>query len=168
MEASSMYNIRTLNIWRNSETRDIFRCKEVVLESDASNRKESDLSMKMEMIFDEILQLVPTVNIVEIKEQRGGKLRFPIYLNEKLNETELDVLDLSVRSSNCLHRAGFRTVGDLVNQINGSDDLKRIRNCGAKSVDEIMEKLFCYQYSQMGQEKKLKYINRILELNSEN
>lgn len=44
----------------------------------------------------------------------------------------------------------------------------RFRNCGAKTVDEIMEQLFCYQYSQLKEEKKIKYIRRILELNKSN
>lgn len=73
---------------------------------------------------------------------------------------------LSMRSGNCLHRAGYRTIGEIVEGIESSEDLKRIRNCGAKSVDEIMEKLFCYQYSLIDNSKKVSYINRVLELNS--
>ena len=115
----------------------------------------------------EIMFLVPDVDILEIKKRRGGKFRFPIYLNDKLSSTEIDALELSVRANHCLHRAGFTIVGDLVANINGSEDLKKIRNCGAKTVDEIMEQLFCYQYMQLKEEKKVKYIRRILELNRE-
>ena len=124
------------------------------------------MSIKSEMIFKEIIQLVPTANLAEIKHRRGGKLRYPIYINEKLKSVDLEVLELSMRANNCLHRAGFETIGDLVEKINGSEDLQRIRNCGAKTIDEIMEKIFCYQYSLLSQEKKVKYINRILELNT--
>lgn len=121
--------------------------------------------MEMEKIMMEMMQLVPAANWKEIKERKGRKLRFPIYLNATLNETELDALDLSQRSNNCLHRVGFQTIGDLVNRINGSEDLMKIRNCGKKSVDEIMEKLFCYQYRSLKDEKKVQYIKRVLELN---
>ena len=79
----------------------------------------------------------------EIKKKRG-KLRFPIYINEKIRTTELETLELSVRSSNCLHRAGYKTIGELVEAIESSDDLRKIRNCGARSIDEIMEK---YNYN---------------------
>ncbi len=120
---------------------------------------------KSQEIFNEILAIVPNANFSEIKARRKGKLRFPIYINSKLKETEIGVLDLSQRSSNCLRRAGYSTIGELVEAINGIEDLKKIRNCGAKSVDEIMEQLFCYQYSQIDKDKKVKYINAVLELN---
>ena len=123
------------------------------------------MNRKCELIFKEILKEYPSADLAAIKEKQGGAFRFPIYLNQALNETDLDVLILSTRSLNCLHRAGFTTVGDLVNKINGREDLKRIRNCGKKSVDEIMEQLFCYQYEKLSPEKKKKYITRVLELN---
>ena len=120
---------------------------------------------KSKDVFEEITKLVPDVDLVAIKKNRGGKLRFPVYINETLKTTDLEALDLSVRSNNCLHRAGYRTIGDLVEAVDSSDDLKRIKNCGSKSVNEIMEKLFCYQYRQMCKENKLKYIRRVVELN---
>jgi DNA-directed RNA polymerase alpha subunit len=109
--------------------------------------------------------LVPTADFMEIKKQRNGKLKFPIYINEKIKTTELELLELSVRSSNCLRRAGFKTVGELVEVIEGSEDLRKIRNCGSKSVDEIMEQLFCYQYCQLDTPQKIKYINKLIDLN---
>lgn len=99
------------------------------------------------------------------KCKKERRLRFPMYMNETLMTTELDVLDLSQRSSNCLHRAGFRTIGQLVETIDGSEDLKKIRNCGIKSVNEIMEKLLCYQYEKLDDAGKKRYLKRILELN---
>lgn len=122
------------------------------------------MSDKCQKVFDEILTLVPTNKFSEIKKNRG-KLRFPIYLNEKLRTTELETLELSVRSSNCLHRAGYRTIGELVEAIESGDDLRKIRNCGARSIDEIMEKLFCYQYGQLDEGEKVRYINKVIELN---
>ena len=160
-----MYDIMNLNIWKDSTNRDLFKCKEAVIETDVSMRKEFVMSELCQSVFNEIRELVPSVDFREVKMRRGGKLRFPIYINEKLKTTDLEALDLTVRSSNCLHRAGYRTIGDLVESIESSEDLKKIRNCGAKSVDEIMEKLFCYQYTQVSQSGKLKYINRLIELN---
>jgi DNA-directed RNA polymerase alpha subunit len=60
---------------------------------------------------------------------------------------------------------GYHTIGSLVHNIHGYDDLKRIRNCGKKSIDEILEKLFCYQYSLIAPEKKAVYISRLKKLN---
>lgn len=123
------------------------------------------MSERCQEVFDEILRLVPTNRFSEIKKEKGGKLVFPIYITDTLMITDLEALELSARSSNCLHRAGFKTVGELVLAINGPDDLRKIRNCGTKSVDEIMEQLFCYQYSQLAPERKVRFIKRVLEMN---
>ena len=123
------------------------------------------MSERCQKVFEEILRLVPTSRFLEIKKERGGKLVFPIYITDDLMATDLEALELSPRSSNCLHRAGFKTVGELVLAINGPDDLKKIRNCGTKSVNEIMEQLFCYQYCQLAPERKVRFINRVLEMN---
>ena len=120
---------------------------------------------KCKEIFQEMVSLVPTINFSELKKLSEGKLRFPIYLNNKLYETDIDALELSVRASNCLHRAGFSTIGDLVESIDSFDDLRKIRNCGEKSVKEIMQKIFCYQYSQLDGAKKVKFVYKILALN---
>ena len=58
-------------------------------------------------------------------------------LTEHLNLFE--ELDLSVRSFNCLKRAGINTVGDLVNK--SEDDMMKVRNLGRKSLEEVMAKL---------------------------
>ena len=123
------------------------------------------MNEKCKKIFEEMEMLVSTADFMEIKKQRNGKLKFPIYINEKIKTTELELLELSVRSSNCLRRAGFKTVGELVEVIEGSEDLRKIRNCGSKSVDEIMEQLFCYQYCQLDTPQKIKYINKLIDLN---
>ena len=61
-------------------------------------------------------------------------------LTEHLNLfVNLCELDLSVRSFNCLKRAGINTVGDLVNK--SEDDMMKVRNLGRKSLEEVMAKL---------------------------
>jgi DNA-directed RNA polymerase subunit alpha len=54
-------------------------------------------------------------------------------------DTPIEELDLSVRSYNCLKREGITTVGELVTK--SEADLLDIRNFGAKSIDEVREKL---------------------------
>ena len=51
----------------------------------------------------------------------------------------IDDLELSVRSYNCLKRAGINTVQDLTSR--SEDDMMKVRNLGRKSLDEVMEKL---------------------------
>lgn len=160
-----MYDIKNLSIWKESSHSSVFynRCK--VLEADVSKREETEMSDKCRAIYEEIMRLVPTANVEEIKKRRKGKIRFPIYINQSLMEADISVLELSMRADNCLHRAGFRTVGEVVEAIEDSEDLRKIRNCGTKSINEIMEQLFCYQYGLIPAERKVKYIKRVLELN---
>ncbi len=54
-------------------------------------------------------------------------------------DTPIEELELSVRSSNCLKRAGINTVGELVEKT--EDDLMKVRNLGKKSLQEIKGKL---------------------------
>ena len=121
--------------------------------------------MKKEAVLREMMEMVPDERWFEIVKKKGERLKFPMYINADLDEAELDVLELTQRSSNCLHRAGYKTIGDVVSRIDGAEDLMKIRNCGKKSVDEIMEKLFCYQYFVLKEEKKLRFAMRVLELN---
>ena len=58
---------------------------------------------------------------------------------EKVLETSIEELELSVRSFNCLKRAGISTVEDLTNR--SENDMMKIRNLGKKSLDEVIAKL---------------------------
>ena len=101
----------------------------------------------------------------DIYRKYGKRFRFPVYLGEEFLETPLDNLELSVRSYNCLWRAGIRNVGNIVNRIDNRTDLLHIRNLGIRSADEIMTALMEYQFSLLSDEGKKKYLARIDELN---
>lgn len=58
---------------------------------------------------------------------------------EKVLEMTIDELELSVRSYNCLKRAGINTVEELCNKT--SDDMMKVRNLGRKSLEEVLAKL---------------------------
>lgn len=58
---------------------------------------------------------------------------------EKALEMTIEELDLSVRSFNCLKRAGVNTVEDLINK--SEDEMMKVRNLGRKSLEEVMAKL---------------------------
>ena len=58
---------------------------------------------------------------------------------EKVLEMNIDELELSVRSYNCLKRAGINTVEELCNRT--SEDMMKVRNLGRKSLEEVLAKL---------------------------
>ena len=51
----------------------------------------------------------------------------------------IEELDFSVRSFNCLKRAGINTVEDLISK--SEDDMMKVRNLGRKSLEEVINKL---------------------------
>ena len=76
----------------------------------------------------------------EIEVTEGGTFNEPEDdETSKVLETTIEDLDLSVRSYNCLKRAGINTVADLVNKT--EDDMMKVRNLGRKSMDEVKKKL---------------------------
>lgn len=58
---------------------------------------------------------------------------------EKVLEITIEELDLSVRSFNCLKRAGINTVEDLISR--SEEDMMKVRNLGRKSLEEVIGKL---------------------------
>ena len=63
----------------------------------------------------------------------------PEVQKEKVLEMTIEELDLSVRSFNCLKRAGIDTVEDLINRT--EEDMIKVRNLGRKSLEEVVQKL---------------------------
>ena len=58
---------------------------------------------------------------------------------EKILEITIEELDLSVRSYNCLKRAGINTVEELV--LKNEEEMMKVRNLGRKSLEEVQQKL---------------------------
>jgi DNA-directed RNA polymerase subunit alpha len=79
------------------------------------------------------INLTDEVNDVEIMIEKEEEEK------DKVMDTTIEELELSVRSSNCLKRAGINTVNELISK--NEDDLIKVRNLGRKSLQEIQEKL---------------------------
>jgi DNA-directed RNA polymerase subunit alpha len=79
------------------------------------------------------INLTEEINDVEIMVEKEEEEK------DKIFDTTIEELELSVRSSNCLKRAGINTVGELINKT--EDDLMKVRNLGKKSLVEIRDKL---------------------------
>ncbi len=79
-------------------------------------------------------RMVPTVEeefFAELKKEESKK--------EKVLEMSIEELELSVRSFNCLKRAGIATVEDLISK--SESEMMKVRNLGKKSFDEVTAKL---------------------------
>ena len=82
------------------------------------------------MLFINLTDHVQGVEILVEKEESK---------KEKILEMNIEDLDLSVRSYNCLKRVGINTVEELVQR--DEDEMMKVRNLGRKSLEEVQQKL---------------------------
>ncbi len=82
------------------------------------------------MLFVDLSEEIGNQDIMVEKDDDG---------KEKVLEMTIEELDLSVRSFNCLKRAGINTVEDLISK--SEEDMMKVRNLGRKSLDEVVAKL---------------------------
>ena len=79
---------------------------------------------------------------IDLSEDIGNTsivIEKPESQRDKVLEMTIEELDLSVRSFNCLKRAGINTVEDLINKT--QEDMMQVRNLGHKSLEEVINKL---------------------------
>lgn len=86
------------------------------------------------MLFVNLTALASQAEIMVEKEEEA---------KDKILEMTIEELDLSVRSYNCLKRAGINTVEELIRKT--EEDMMKVRNLGRKSLEEVNQKL-----SQLG------------------
>ena len=113
------YDKLVLEIWTNG-----------VLEPyEALSMSAKILSEHLEMFID-LSEIAKNMSIMSQKESSK---------KDKLLDMPIDELQLSVRSYNCLKRAGIETVGSIVSRT--EHDMMKVRNLGRKSLDEVVEKI---------------------------
>ena len=81
-------------------------------------------------LFIELSDEAGNTEVMVVKDDNG---------KEKALEMTIEELDLSVRSFNCLKRAGINTVEDLISK--SEDEMMKVRNLGRKSLEEVIAKL---------------------------
>ena len=93
-------------------------------------------------LFVDLSEETNAVEIMVEKDEKG---------KEKILEMTIEELDLSVRSFNCLKRAGINTVNDLIGK--SAEEMMKVRNLGKKSFDEVKEKLQSLGYDLSSEEE---------------
>ena len=97
---------------------------------------EEAVSMGAKVLAEHLklfVELSDTVQDAGVGTERDEEKR------DRLLDMPIEELDLSVRSFNCLKRAGINTVGELTNKTD--DDMMKVRNLGKKSLEEVKERL---------------------------
>jgi DNA-directed RNA polymerase subunit alpha len=104
--------------------------------TDGSIRPDEATSLAARILSEHMLLFIGlTENLkeVELLVQKEDERK------DRLMEMNIEELDLSVRSYNCLKRAGINSVQDLVQR--NEDDMMKVRNLGKKSLEEVTQKL---------------------------
>lgn len=109
----------TLEIWTNG-----------TIEPDEAASLGAKIMNEHLMLFIDLTEHVSEVEIMVEKEEDK---------KEKVLEMTIEELDLSVRSYNCLKRAGINTVDELIQRT--EEDMMKVRNLGKKSLEEVNQKL---------------------------
>jgi len=113
------YDKLTLEVWTNGSLKP----------DEAISLGAKIMSEHMNLFIDLSDQAKHTEIMVEKEETK----------KEKVLEMTIEELDLSVRSYNCLKRAGINTVEDLISRT--EEDMMKVRNLGRKSLEEVLQKL---------------------------
>ncbi len=108
------------------QTRGTVSAKEVI----ALSAKLLDDYINM---FVELVEDMSSMNILVARKEDE---------RTKLFEKPIEEMELSVRSYNCLKRAGIETIGDLAKKTKA--DMLKVRNMGAKSLEEVLQKMESY------------------------
>jgi len=106
------------------------------VQTDGSIHPDDAISLAAKIMVEHLdlfINLTDEVDDVEIMVEKEEEEK------DKILDTTIEELELSVRSSNCLKRAGINNVGELTEKT--EDDLMKVRNLGKKSLQEIKNKI---------------------------
>jgi len=109
--------------------------------TDGTVAPEVALSQAARMLVEHF-QLVSTADQLEVRVPEAEEEAQAAEIASQALELGIETLDLNVRAYNCLKRAGISTVGQVLEKlVNSPKELTDIRNFGAKSLEELKEKL---------------------------
>ena len=125
-----------------------------------------------ENVIMEMNEYMEDDSIIDLMVRNRKNFHFQVMFTKEQLKQDVEVLDLKPRAYNCLKRYGFNTLSDLVNGVYTKENesskrqLLRIRNLGRNTAEEILMKLFYYQFQVMPDSRKKWYMQRIVELNN--
>ncbi len=123
-------------------------------------------------IINEMDRYMPSGTMYDFLYAHRKRIKFNVSLSKKDREEDIEVLDLGNRSMHCLRRAGFDTVGSLLEAIavtgdeKSKDKLMKLRNLGIKSADEILLMIMCHQFLRLPEKERGQFVQQIIEINS--
>ncbi len=126
------YSVDSIRVGNNT---DLDKLTVEVLTNGTITAKEA-ISLGAKILNDHLNLFV---NLTDTARETETMVESKENIKEKVLEMTIEELDMSVRSFNCLKRAGIDTVEDLINRTEG--DMIKVRNLGKKSLEEVIQKL---------------------------
>ena len=123
------------------------------------------MSKEESVALQEMNKVLSQIDGAETLIKHNSRFIFRLYVTQSMEETPIEGLDLTVRAYNSLRRAGFDTVGDLLNALESGFELKSIKNCGVQSVRDIKIRLFLLQYNSLPAHKRNDYLAETIAMN---
>lgn len=124
-----------------------------------------------ESVLREMNRYLNDTTIEEILIRNRKMFHFKVMFTIEQMAQDIDVLDLRPRAYNCLKRYGYNKVSDVVNGVETREEesskrqLLKIRNLGRNTAEEILMKIFYYQFLVLPDEKKCDYMQKIVTAN---
>ena len=124
-----------------------------------------------EDVIREMNKYLDGTTIEDILFNNKRMFHFQVMFTDEQMKQDIEVLDLKPRAYNCLRRNGFRTLENLVNGVYTKEDesskkqILRIRNLGRKTAEEILMKVFYYQFMVLPDDRKKTYMEKVVETN---
>lgn len=122
--------------------------------------------MNENAIVEELYEAIENHGLMETLCAVFGKgCKIELGYTQKLCDTNVSELDLSVRSYNALMRANCKTIGEAITAIN-ENKLPAVRNLGVKSIAEIRALILEYGYAQASDRREKEFLHHLVRLNS--
>ena len=124
-------------------------------------------------VMNEMNKYLDGITMEEILIRNTKMFHYQVMFTSDQMKQDIEVLDLRPRAYNCLRRRGFNTISNLVNGVYTKEtetskrQLLKIRNLGRNTAEEILTKLFYYQFQILPEEKKKEYLLEVQQLNQE-
>ena len=116
-------------------------------------------------LADDVYQSIERNGLMDtIKKHFGAGTHIRMCFSDVTTSAGIEVLELSVRSYNCLKRASIHTVGGVLDAIS-RDYLWRIRNLGKMSRSEIHVRIYEYGYYSMSERDRRAFAMELCDLN---
>lgn len=130
---SASYKVESCRVGQNINFDELI----LSIKTDGTETPENVLAISAKILYDQLFEIMEWAN--KKTGEQDSYIKDTEKKVEEKEKTSIDDLSLSVRSTNCLKRAQIKYLEDITNKT--EEEMMNVKNLGAKSLDEIKDKL---------------------------